>query len=100
MPRIHISVPHQLKQADALKRIKKAIADAMKQNPDKVGNLSESWDGHVGNFSGSALGHSVTASITVNSEDVTVDGKLPLLATPFKGKIETTVQAMLKRLLA
>jgi hypothetical protein len=100
MPRIRVSVSHQLTQADALKRIKKAITEAKKQNPEKVRELNESWEGYVGNFSGTAMGHSLAASVTVNSGEVTVDGKLPLLATPFKGKIETAIQDMLRRLLA
>jgi Putative polyhydroxyalkanoic acid system protein (PHA_gran_rgn) len=100
MPSIHVSVSHKLTQADALKRIKKAIAEAKNQNPEKVRELNESWEGYVGNFSGTAMGHSVAASVAVNSGEVTVDGKLPLLATPFKGKIEAAIQDMLTRLLA
>jgi hypothetical protein len=100
MPRIHISVPHQLTQADALVRIKKAIREAKKQNPDKVRELNEHWEGHVGSFSGTAMGHSVTATVAINSAEVTVDAKLPLLATPFKGGIESAIQDMLRRLLA
>jgi hypothetical protein len=100
MPHIHVSVSHPLTQADALKRIKKAITEAKTQNPEKVRELNESWEGAVGNFSGTAMGHSVAASVTVNSGEVTVDGKLPLLATPFKGKIERAIQDMLRRVLA
>ena len=100
MPSIHASVSHKLTQADALKRIKKAITEAKNQNPEKVRELHESWEGYVGNFSGTAMGHLVAASVAVNPGEVTVDGKLPLLATPFKGKIEAAIQDMLTRLLA
>ena len=100
MPQIHVSVSHELTQADALKRIKKAVSELQKKNPEKVRDLKERWEGSVGSFSGTAMGHSVAASVAVNTGEVTVDGKLPLLATPFKGKIETAIQDMLKRLLA
>lgn len=100
MPRIHVSVSHQLTQTGALERIKKAITAAKRQNPDKVQELNENWEGYLGNFSGKAMGHSVAATVAVNSREVTVDGKLPLLAAPFKGKIETAIQDMLRRLLA
>ena len=100
MPSIHVSVSHKLTQADALKRIQKAVTEAKKQNPEKVRELNESWEGYVGNFSGTAMGHSVAASVAVNPGEVTVDGKLPLLATPFKGTIEAAIQDMLTRLLA
>jgi hypothetical protein len=100
MPHIHVSVSHELTQADALKRIKKAVSELQKKNPEKVRDLNERWEGYMGSFSGTAMGHSVAASVAVNTGEVTVDGKLPLLATPFKGKIETAIQDMLKRLLA
>jgi hypothetical protein len=100
MPSIHVRVAHALTQADALQRIQKAVAQAKKQNPDKVREFSEHWEGYVGKFSAAALGHSLTASCSVNPGEVTVEGKLPLLAAPFKGKIEAVIQDMLERLLA
>ena len=60
MPTIRVAVPHQLSQDEALQRIQRAIAQAKSQNPDKIRDLKESWDGYVGAFSGKAMGYSAT----------------------------------------
>jgi hypothetical protein len=100
MPTIRVAVPHKLTQDEALKRIKKTVAEAKKQNSDKVSDLKETWDGYEGEFSGSAMGHDVSGSVAVEPAAVVVTGKLPFIALPFKGKIESGIEGMLKRLLA
>ena len=100
MPILSVTVPHKLPQDEALKRIKKAIADAKKQNSQQVENFTENWDGYIGNFSGKAMKHSVSGTLAVKPDEVIVGANLPFIATPFKGKIESMVQQMLERLLA
>ncbi len=99
MPTIRVSIPHQLSQDEALKRIQRGIAQAKSQNPDKVRDLEESWNGYEGTFSAKAMGYSATASILVDPSEVTVESALPLIASPFKGKIEAALRDMLTRLL-
>ena len=100
MPNIQVSVPHQLSQDEALKRIQRAIAQAKGQNSDKISDLNETWDGYVGTFSAKAMGYSATGTLTVNPSDVTVTTTLPFFASAFKSKIETALRDMLTRLLA
>jgi hypothetical protein len=100
MPTIRVSVPHKLTQDEALKRIKKTIAEAKKKNSDKVSELTETWDGYEGEFSGSAMGYDVGGGIAIEPGQVVVTGKLPFIAIPFKGKIESGIEGMLKHLLA
>jgi Putative polyhydroxyalkanoic acid system protein (PHA_gran_rgn) len=100
MPTIRVAVPHKLTQDEALKRIKKTIAEAKKKNSDKVSELKETWDGYEGEFSGSAMGYDVGGGIAIEPAQVVVTGKLPFIAIPFKGKIESGIEGMLKRLLA
>jgi Putative polyhydroxyalkanoic acid system protein (PHA_gran_rgn) len=100
MPKLHVSVPHQLSQEDALKRVQKAIASAKDQNSDKIRGLQESWDGFTGTFSGKAMGYSAKGTLTVNPKDVVVESDLPLFASPFKSKLEAAITDMLTRLLA
>jgi hypothetical protein len=100
MPSIKVAVPHKLTQDEALRRIKKAIADTKKQNADKVRDLSESWDGYVGNFSAAAMGQSLSGSVSVEPKEVIVETKVPLMFIAFKGKIESAARDMLSRLLA
>jgi Putative polyhydroxyalkanoic acid system protein (PHA_gran_rgn) len=100
MPNIQVSVPHQLSQDEALKRIQRAIAQTKAQNPDKIGDLKETWDGYEGAFSASAMGYSASGTISVNPAEVTVQSTLPPIAVMFKGKIEGAIRDMLTRLLA
>ncbi len=99
MASMRVSVSHQLTQAEALKRIKRAIAHAKKENSDKVRDLEENWNGYVGSFAASAVGHSVTGSVAIDPAEVIVTGKLPFFAMPFKRKIEAAIEDMLARLL-
>jgi hypothetical protein len=100
MPQMKVSVPHKLTQDEALRRIKKAIADTKKQNADKVGDLTESWDGYTGNFSGAAMGQTLAGSVSVEPSEVVVEAKIPLMFIAFKGKLEGAARDMLTRLLA
>jgi Putative polyhydroxyalkanoic acid system protein (PHA_gran_rgn) len=100
MPKLHLSIPHQLPQDEALKRIHRAIGHAKNQNSDKIRGLEERWDGYTGTFSGKAMGYSATGTLTVNPTDVVVESNLPIFASPFKSKIEAAITDMLTRLLA
>ena len=100
MPNLLVSVAHQLSQDEALQRVQRAIVQAKSQNSDKIGELKESWDGYVGKFRITVMGHSASGSLTVNPSEVTVEGTLPLIASPFRSTIEARVRDMLARLLA
>src|SRR4029077_11951108 len=89
MPKLSVSVPFQIPQDEALRRIQTRIAQIKAQDSSTVGDLSENWNGYVGTFSGSARGVSVVGILTVNPSDVTVEIPLPFIALPFKGLIET-----------
>jgi hypothetical protein len=100
MPKIKASVPHELTQDEALRRIKTRTAKIKAQYSGMVSDLSENWDGYIGAFSGSARGFSVSGNLTVDPSVVTVKIALPLVALPLKGKIEARIRSELTTLLA
>jgi hypothetical protein len=100
MPQLNISVPHQLAQDEALKRIKKAIGELKKQHSDRVNDFQENWTGSTGTFKVAAAGFSGSGSIRVNPSDVTLESSLPAAAFLIKGKIESAVRDRLKTVLA
>jgi hypothetical protein len=100
MPNLKFSVPHELTQEEALKRIQDAIAEAKSQNSGKVQNLQESWNGNVGKFSGTAMGQEASGTVTVNSSDIVFDITLPMMASFFKSTIEEKVREFAAKLLA
>jgi hypothetical protein len=100
MPNLKISIPHELPQDDALRRIKSAIADAKKQYGEKIDELRESWNGYNGTLNVAAMGQKLSVVLTVNSSDVTVQSALPLIAMMFRGKIEAAIRQEGTKLLA
>lgn len=100
MPTLHITVPYQIPQAEALRRIRAHIAQLKEQHADKMSGLDESWNGYAGQFSASGMGQSASGKILVNPSEVIVEMTLPFAATFFQGKIEAAIRENLTRLLA
>jgi hypothetical protein len=100
MPDLDISIPHQLPQEDALGRIKTAIERAKVQYADNVTDLQEHWNDNVGTLNITARGFAIPAQVAVNPSDVTLHAELPMIASFFMGKIETTARELLAKILA
>jgi hypothetical protein len=100
MPKLNISIPHELTQAEARRRIKSAIADAKKKYGEKIDELQESWKGYSGTLNVTAMGQKLAVLVTVNSSDVTVQSALPMIAMMFRGKIEAAIRQEGTKLLA
>jgi len=99
MPNLNIAIPHNLSQAEALKRIKDAIAQAKVEHSNSVKDLQESWNGNVGTFSGSGMGQTISATITVNPSEIVFDLALPIAASFFKRPIEAGLRDFTAKLL-
>ena len=95
-----MTIPHKLKQDEALKRIKTLLTDVKMQFADKISNLHEEWDGNTGKFSFSAAKLAVSGTLTVNPSQVELAGNIPPAAFFIKGKIESTIKDQVKTLLA
>ena len=100
MPNLTVSVSHQLSQNEALRRIKRAVAQAKKQYSEKIDQLSESWEDYVGTFIASAMKQKASGTVNVKPTDVTVEIALPFFASVFKPKIESGIRDALTRILA
>jgi hypothetical protein len=92
MPNMNISIPHHLSQDEALKRIQDAIAQAKAENPGKIKDFQENWNGNVGTFRGSGMGQTASGTITVSASEIVLDLELPFAATFFKAQIEENVR--------
>lgn len=100
MPKMNISVPHNLGAGEAQNRIKSLLGDLKKQFGGQVDNMNESWNGNRGSFSFSAMGMAVDGDILIKPDSVDLEGNLPLGAVPFKSKIEKTIKDQLTNLLS
>ncbi|MGA2678328.1 MAG: polyhydroxyalkanoic acid system family protein [Sedimentisphaerales bacterium] len=99
MPTFNVLVPHELPQDEAMKRVKKALADLKTQFADKIKDLCEDWNGNACEFHLSAMGFSGSGTMIVKPLAVEISGNLPFLAFPFKSKIESTIRERLKQIL-
>ena len=100
MPKMNIVVPHQLTQDEAMTRIKNLLGEVKTDYGDKVTDLREAWSGSRADFAFKAMGFSVSGVLHVKPSEVALTGSLPLAATPFKSKIESTIRTRATQLLA
>ena len=100
MPKISLTVPHQLGQEAAKNRIAGLIADSRARFAGQISQVSETWNGYVDAISFKALGFSVTGKIDVQPDQVLIELNVPLAAYPLKGRIEKEILAHARELLA
>jgi len=100
VPKLSLSVPHQLAPDEACTRLKTLIGDMKAQHADKISAVREEWHGRVGTFSFTVSGFAVSGTLTVSESRVDIDGKLPFAALLFRGKIAAAIRERAERLLA
>ena len=97
MPNFNLDVPHSLGRDAAIERLK-TFMDKVRHRDD-VSDLEESWNGNVQSFSFKTYGFKIEGAATVEEDRVKLDGKLPLAAAPFRGKIEGSIREGLEKTL-
>jgi hypothetical protein len=100
MPKINLSVPHNLSQDDAKNRITSAIADCRTNFAGPLSNVTECWTGYTNAFSFKAMGFFVSGQLHVQPGQLHVQIHLPLAAYPCKPRIECEILAHVRQLLA
>lgn len=99
MASFDMSVPHQLTQEEALKRIQNVLGQLKAEHGDKISNLVEEWNGNTGKFSLKAMGFDVSGKITVAPSSIDIDAELPFAASLFKGTIKSLITAKAEEVL-
>jgi hypothetical protein len=100
MPKINLSVPHNLGQEEAKRRISGLLADSRARFADKISEPTESWNGYIDQYSFKAMGFSVSGTLDVQPSQVHVEMNIPFAAYPMKGRIESEIVAHARELLA
>jgi predicted NBD/HSP70 family sugar kinase len=99
MPKINLSVSHNLSQEEAKRRISTLLADSRTRFAGKVSDVTESWSGYVDSFSFEAMGFSVTGKLDVQPAEVHVEMNIPWAAYPLKGRVEDEIRKHARELL-
>ena len=100
MPKLNMTVSHNLTQDEAVERIRNLLNDVKTEFAEKVSDLNEDWNGNTGRFSFKAMGFPVSGTLMVKPGTVEISGNLPFAALLFKSKIETVIKDRAKTLLA
>lgn len=100
MPRFDVTVPHTLGRETAVERLKGFSEQIRQQMGDQVTDLEQSWDGDQLTFGFTTFGFRITGDLTVGDDAVTVKGELPFAAAMFKGKITSSIEEQLQKILA
>jgi hypothetical protein len=103
--KISICIEHELTQEEALDRIRGFLENKRAELQEKlsalkVEDISEEWNGNMGNFSFSALGCNVAGVIVVLESRVEINGNIPIVALPFRDKVETIIREHVEDILA
>lgn len=100
MPNIEMSIPHALGQNEALDRIKKLLGNVQERFSGQIKDVEQEWSENEGSFSFSVMNMPISGKLTVNNGDVALDGKLPLAASFFQGKIKEVIMEEAKKVLS
>ena len=100
MPKMELTVPHNLSQEEALQRIKTMLGQDKAKHPDRFSDVGETWSENGGEFSAKIMGMDVSGQLAVTPTEVHLTGTIPFAALPFRGQIEDTLEEQAHQLLA
>lgn len=100
MPNIEMNIPHSLGQEEALKRIQQLLDNVQQRFGGQIKDIQQDWSNNEGTFSFSVMNMPVSGKLTVNNNDVALDGKLPMAAALFQGKIKEIIMEEGKKVLS
>lgn len=100
MPKLTLTVSHQLGADVATERVKQLLEKVRSQYAGQLSDLEESWDERLGTFGFTTYGFHIKGTVAIEPTEVRIDGELPFAAVMFKGRIEQTIRDEMSKLLA
>lgn len=99
MPSISLTEPHTLSTAEAQQRISGLLTELRTQHADKIGDIHEKWTGNSAQFSFRLMGIKIEGELKVEAQSVSLQGKIPFAALPFRGMAERAIREHARELL-
>jgi putative polyhydroxyalkanoate system protein len=90
---MRVAVPHNTTKDRARTIIEQRLGDLTRQFGHHADDVDQQWYGDTLKFKGKARGLTVEGTVDVTDEMVIIDGKLPLIARAFEGRIRQTLQS-------
>ena len=89
---MRIAVEHNTTRENARKKVGQRLDQLLGQFGAKAEEIHHEWNGDTLRFRGKAKGLSVEGTVEITDAAVIIDGKLPLIAKPFEGRIRQAVE--------
>jgi len=99
MPAFGTSVTHNLGQQKATEKLQHFLEQVRERYADQLSDMRGDWSEQGLEFAFKTMGMAVQGNLTVEDGAVHVNGKLPLAAALFRGRIEQTIRTELEKLL-
>ena len=97
---MRIEVPHKTTRAKARKIVEQKLTTLLSQFGHHADDMKHEWQGDTLQFAFKAKGFTGKGTVEITDKDVIIDGKLPLLAKPFEGRIKSTVEKEAEQMFA
>ncbi len=95
---MHVEIPHNFSQKEAVARVKKALNESKGQVLQHAPDFTERWDGDTLAFEATVQGKHITGTLEVQEKEFILDAKLPLLWRMFEGQIERAIKDQVSKL--
>ena len=87
-----VSIPHNLGQTEAMRRLQGGMSSLKSQFGDKVASIDETWLGDRMDFRVGAMGQTVNGHLEVMEDQVRVEVQLPWILAMIAEKAKTFIQ--------
>ena len=100
MPGFSVDVPHKHGKDGAREKLDIFLQKIEEKYKDQIGEMQGGWEGDILNYSFKTFGITIKGKMTVEEENVELDGDLPFSAMMFKGKISDSIKVALEKAIA
>ena len=87
-----VTIPHQLGQAEATRRLQHGMKQVRSSFGDKVSVIEDTWTGNHMDFRAGAMGQTVSGRIDVMDDSVRLEVDLPWVLSLFAEKAKAIIQ--------
>jgi putative polyhydroxyalkanoate system protein len=89
---MRIAIPHHTTRANARRIIEQKLSQVEQHYGHYASDIEQQWVGDTLNLSAKAKGFQIKGTLDITDTEVILEGKLPLMAKMFEGRIKSTVE--------
>ena len=96
---MRMKIDHGMTREKAREKVEQELKRLETRYGNRISDFDSSWSGDRLHFSFKASGLKGSGTLEVTERELVVEGKLPLMALPFEGKIRTAIEKEAKAML-